>query len=94
MEDMVLYDFLLKINTYLNRMNIIASKFMAQEQKIAGSVVTARTSLPPEVFAAVFQPLLDELDNRIKLLDDMRESNDEFQKNLTELHNHFRGTIQ
>lgn len=93
-DEVRFYEFILKLNTYLNRMNVLAVKFMKQEQNLSNSVLKARINLPKEVFDDIFQPLIDELDNRVKLLQEMSESNDEFQKQLTELHEHFKGIVQ
>lgn len=94
MEDIKFYEFILKLNTYLNRMNILAAKFMKQEQNLSMSVAKARLVLPNEIFDDIFQPLIDELENRVKLLEEMSESNDDFQKQLVELHKSIGGTIQ
>lgn len=94
MDDVKFYEFILKLNTYLNRMNILASKFMQQEQNLSTSVMRARLALPNDIFDSIFQPLVGELENRVRLLEEMSESNDEFQKQLIELHKSVGGNIQ
>jgi hypothetical protein len=94
MEDVKFYEFLLKITTYLNRQKLLSDKFMEQEAKLIGLVMGSQISVPPEFFNAVFAPMVDTLNARIETLKELREAGEEFQKQLQEFYNIYKGIIQ
>jgi hypothetical protein len=94
MEDIKVYEFFLKLNTYLNRQNHLTNKMMEQETELGRRIMVAKTMLSPEVFDSVFKPMVNVLENRVKTMNEMRENADEFNKNLQEFFGVFKGTVQ
>lgn len=94
MEDIKVYEFFLKLNTYLNRQNHLTNKMMEQETELGRRIVVAKTMLSPEVFDTIFKPMVNVLENRVKTMNEMRENADEFNNNLQEFFGAFRGIVQ
>jgi hypothetical protein len=94
MDDLKIYDFFLKLNTFLNRQNHLVDKMAKQEIELGKRIIVAKTLLPPEVFNNIFQPMLEILENRVKTMDEMKEAGDGLTENLIEIGKIYRGTLQ
>lgn len=94
MEDIKVYEFFLKLNTYLNRQNYLSGKMIDQEQELGNRILVAKTMLSPEVFNSIFQPMMDVLNNRVSTMNEMRESAQEFTKQMQEFFNYYKGIVQ
>jgi hypothetical protein len=93
-EDIRFYDFLLKLNTYLNRMNLLADKFRNQEAKLAKDIAIIQTNIPPEAFSFFFAPLQKNFEDRVKLMTEFQEAGDVFKENLKEFYDLYKGIVQ
>lgn len=94
MEDIKVYEFFLKLNTYLNRQNHLTNKMMEQETELGKKILVAKTTLSLETFNSIFKPMVNVLENRVKTMNEMRENADEFNNNLQEFFGTFRGIVQ
>lgn len=94
MEDIKVYEFFLKLNTYLNRQNHLTNKMIDQEIKVGKGILLARDLLPAEVFDGVFRPLMETLETRVKTMNEMRETGQEFTKQMQEFFDYYKGTLQ
>lgn len=94
MEDTKVYDFFLKLNTFLNRQNHLSSKMMDQETELRNSVLAAKSTLSPEVFNQVFKPMVNILENRVKTMNEMKEAAEEFTGHIHEFFEYYKGIVQ
>ena len=94
MDDIKIYDFILKLNTYLNRINGLANKLMGEEIKLQTSVLAARTILPNEIFVNIFEPMVEVLDKRMDILKQMQEADDELVKSMNDFYSSYQGNVQ
>jgi len=94
MNDVKFYEFLLKLNTYLQRSNILADKFANQELELRGYLQAAQSNLPKKTFDAIFNPMVEMFTHRVAIMNEIVEANDEFEKMLHQYCEYFKGTIQ
>jgi hypothetical protein len=94
MDDIRLYDFVLKLNTYLNQINNLAEKLTGEEIKLQSSVLAARMILPNDLFVNIFEPMLPVLEKRMDILKQMQESDDELIKSITQFYSDIKGVTQ
>lgn len=94
MDEVKFYEFLLKLNTYLRRSNVLADKFAEQEKEIGVKILDAKRAVSQDVFDAIFVPITDLFDKRLKLMDEIREANNGFEDSLQEYYEYYRGTVQ
>lgn len=94
MEDTKFYEFLLRLTTYLNRTNILAEKFTIQEQEIGLSILAFKHAISTDIFDSLVIPIANKFEERLKLMGEIREANNEFEKTLHEYYAYFKGTVQ
>jgi hypothetical protein len=94
MKDVKVYEFLLKLNTYLRRTNLLTDKFAKQEIELGERILKAKHTVPQDVFDAVFVPIASLFEDRVKLMGEIREANDGFEDSLKEYYEYFRGILQ
>lgn len=94
MDDVRFYEFLLKLNTYLRKTNILADKFANQERELGIKILKAKHTVSQDVFDAVFVPIAQIFDERLKLMGEIREANDGFEDSLKEYYAYFKGIVQ
>jgi hypothetical protein len=94
MEDLKIYEFFLKLNTYLNRQNHLTNKMIEQEKAIGSLIIIAKATLPTELFNQIFEPMLEVLDSRVKTMNEMKENADGFNKNIQGFFSIFKGIVQ
>jgi hypothetical protein len=94
MDEIKIYEFFLRLNTFLNRQNHLVDKMAKQEIELGKRIIIAKTLLPPEVFDSIFQPMLEILTNRVKTMNEMSEASDGLSENLTEIGNLYKGIVQ
>jgi len=94
MEDIKLYDYLLKLNTFLQRQNNLASRMLEQEQKFLEKFMEARAALPPPIFHVIFDPIMEIVNKRIGIMEEMRESSQELIMHSQEFYDQYKGIVQ
>jgi hypothetical protein len=94
MEDIKFYEFLLKLNTYLRRTNLLADKFSKQEKELGIKILNAKYKVSEDEFNAVFVPIAKIFEDRLKLMDEIRETNNGFEDSLKEYYEYFKGIVQ
>lgn len=94
MEEIKIYELFLKLNTYLNRQNHLANKMLEQEQELGKRFVFAKTSLPPEVFISIFEPMIEILKTRINTMNEVKEASNGLAESVLEFGNLYKGTVQ
>ena len=94
MTDMKTYDFMLQLQTYLRRTNILAEKFGQQEIAIGKSIFNIKNTLPKETFDELFAPLANLFNERVELMNQIREANNDFEELLKNYYEQYRGTLQ
>lgn len=94
MNDVRFYEFLLQLNTYLRRSNILTDKFTVQEQELGKKIFEIKSKLPKDIFDSLFVPLAEVFERRVKLMEEIREANDGFEKTLKDYYEDFKGVVQ
>jgi len=94
MEDIKLYEFMLILNTYLNRMDILADRLIDEERKLGIKILEANAFIPQEVFNKIFNPMIEIFDKREQLFREMQEADNNFEKDLSELYSLYKGIVQ
>jgi hypothetical protein len=94
MEDIKFYEFLLKLNTYLRRTNILADKFSTQEKELGVQILNAKYKVSEDEFNAVFVPIAKIFEDRLELMNEIRETNNGFEDSLKEYYEYFKGIVQ
>ena len=94
MNDVKFYEFLLKLTTYLKHTNVLADKFAVQEKEIGECILNIKHILPSDVFNEIFVPLAQKFEDRLVIMDEIREANDEFENLLREYYEYFKGIVQ
>ncbi len=94
MDDIKIYDFFLKLTTYLNRQNYLTNKMVNQEMELGKYILEAQRLLSPEVFNQVFRPMTQTLENRVNTMNEMRETANDFNNYLKEFFDMYKGVLQ
>ena len=94
MNDVKFYDFVMQLNTYLRRTNILANKFGLQEMAIGKAIFNVKNKVPQEVFDELFNPLVELFNDRVKIMQEIGEANKDFEELLKQYYEYFKGNIQ
>ena len=94
MEDIRFYEFLLKLTTYLKHTNTLAEKFAFQEEELGKRILNVKHTISKDEFNTIFFPVASLFEERLKLMGEIREANNDFENMLREYYEYFRGTVQ
>lgn len=94
MDDIKLYEFILKLNTYLNRVNGLANKLIREEQKLGGMLIAANAVIPTELFNQIFSPMIEIFDRKEQILKDIQESDNVLEDGLKDIFEQYKGIMQ
>lgn len=86
-------EFWMKLNTFLRRQDILATKMMKQEEKLTINMLAMKAVIPPDIFHHLFEPLIELLEERKGVLEEMSESSHDFMEQMASFSNEVRSNL-
>ena len=94
MDDIKIYEFFLKLNTFLNRQDHLANRMVKEEIEFSRIIEKAKGALSPEVYQSIFVPMLSVIDKRLQIMAEMIEAGEAMQNHIKEFYEAYKGTVQ
>ncbi len=86
-------EFWMKLNTFLRRHDILAAKMLKQEERLTINMLAMKAVIPPDIFKHLFEPMIELLEERKSVLDEMSESSHDFMEQMSSFASEVRGNL-